>query len=131
MRSRSFDATRFQDDARVVLIDLTDDGLCSFIGRCRVLKFLINDAEKHFWNREKDGIVLARSMVTEEVVTMRQGVMGREKYAHRWQTIITVEKKMDDIERRLQLGGPIPRMVFEKLISTVSCNFKIDSVPTR
>lgn len=51
--STNFDQIKFQDDADVVaFIDVPEEGPYASIGECRILKFVLTDAEKHVRNWE-------------------------------------------------------------------------------
>ena len=115
-RAIKFRDTNLALDPRIVaVIDPPEKGMYSSMGKCRVLKFVSNNAEKHFRNWEKDGILLVTSMPsTEEVVAMTSVVWDIEKTPHPWQhsKLETLEERISEVEKRIELVGPIPRMVF-------------------
>lgn len=75
-----------------------------------------NNAEKHFRNWEKDGILLITSMPTEEeVIAMATVLWDNDNTLHPWQvdTLNTIEEKQTEVEKRIDFVRPIPRLVFE------------------
>eukprot|EP00178_Gracilaria_changii_P022651 TRINITY_DN674_c0_g2_i1.p1 TRINITY_DN674_c0_g2~~TRINITY_DN674_c0_g2_i1.p1 ORF type:complete len:318 (+),score=35.79 TRINITY_DN674_c0_g2_i1:683-1636(+) len=114
--SDQFGLTTFLRDNRVVaVIDPPEEGSYSSMGECRILKFVSNNAELHFRNWVKDGILLVTFMPTiKQVVVMTPILWNDATSPHPWQhsKLNTLEVKMVEIEKRIELVGPIPRLVF-------------------
>lgn len=115
-RALQFDATRLQDDRRVVaVIDSPGKGPYSSMGSCRILKCVSNNAEKQFRNWENDGILLVTSMPTDkEVLAMTQFLWDEDKTPYPWKIdeLNTLEKQMVEIEKKIELIGAIPLLMF-------------------
>lgn len=115
--AEKFGESRFIQEPRVVaVIDPPEEGPYTSMGECRVLKFVSNNAERHFRNWEKDGVLLVTSMPTErKIIVMTQILWDEDKSPHPWQRgkLCTLEQKMTEIGKRAELVGPIPRLVFD------------------
>ncbi|PXF44624.1 hypothetical protein BWQ96_05619 [Gracilariopsis chorda] len=116
-RGNTFDSSRSlfkQDQSLVAVIDPPEEGMYSSKGMCRVLKFVSNNAEKNFRNWEKDRILLVTSMPTDrELMAMTQVLWDEDKTPHprHLDTLSTMKEKMTEIKKRIELVGPIPRLV--------------------
>lgn len=112
-----YKSTRFSFDKRVVaVIDPPGEEKNNFsMDACRVLKFVVNDAPIHFRNWWENGILLVTSIPsTKEVLAMTHVLWNDERTPHPWQygKQITSEEKGEEIKKRVELVGPIPRLVF-------------------
>lgn len=118
--TRNFDYSFLALDERVVaVIDPPEEGTYSSMAECRVLKFVSNNAMLHFRNWEKDGILLVTSMPTKkEVIAMTPVLWSERVTPHAWQVgeVNTAEEKVAEIEKRIELIGPIPRLVFNSTL---------------
>lgn len=113
--SDDFKKTLLKHDKRVVaVIDPPGKGPYLSEAACRVLKFVSNNAEIHFQNWEKDGIILVISMPIKKEVIAMTSVLWDKRTPHSWQARkeMSVEEKEVEVEKRVNLVGPIPRLVF-------------------
>lgn len=119
--SAMFSNTMLKLDSRVVaVIDPPERGAYSARAACRVVMFASNNAKKHFENWEKDGVLLVTSMplkweVLAMVIFLWNEVSTPSMWSsHWWQVgkINSLEEKIGEIEKRIDLVGPIPRLVF-------------------
>jgi len=106
-RADKFSETFLALDSRVVsLIDPPEQGPYTAQAACRVLKFASNNAELHFRNWEKDGVLLVTSMPTAgEVTAMTPVLWDDDNSPHPWQYGImdTMEEKKAEIKKRNEL----------------------------
>ena len=118
-RADKFRETRLALDMRVVaVIDPPEEGSYSSMGECRVLKFVSNNAENHFRNWKKDGVLFVTSMPSsEEVVAMTKVLWNGKTTPHPWQRgeLDTEERKVAEVRKRIELVGSIPRLVFDSV----------------
>lgn len=119
-RSDLFGITSLSLEKRLVsIIDPPEDGPYFSMGECRVLKFVSNNADKHFRNWTKDGVLLVTSMPSErEVVAMTKVLWNDENTPHPWQRgeFNTLQEKLAEVEKRIELVGPIPRLIFHSML---------------
>lgn len=117
VKAANFDYSLLSDDERVVaVIDPPERGRYVSEGGCRSLIVAFNDWEKHLKNFSKDGIVLVTSMCTkQEVLAMVPVLYNPRKTPHPWQEskLNTPEEREAEIEKRIDLVGPIIRFVFD------------------
>lgn len=114
-----FSKSELSRDKRVVaVIDPPEKGsYISDVG-CRVLVFTSNNLPLHVPGWKKDGVLLVTSMPTTEEVHVMTPILWNEQVAnqspHKWQIgkLNTAEEKVREVEKRIKLVGPIPRLVF-------------------
>lgn len=113
------ESTLIQKQCVIAVIHPPKDGTYLSIGMCQVLNFMSKNAENHFRNWEKDGILLVKSMPTEkEIIAMSTVLWDDEKFLHPWQNDICSlhEEKLTEIRNRIELIGPISRLFSSDLL---------------
>lgn len=79
---------------------------------CHVIKYASNNAEKHYKNWRKDGMLLFTDMPSEAEVLVMIRYLWTEDTPFPSQCIDTAEAKEDEIRKRCQLIGCVLRIVF-------------------